>query len=177
LFPEQESSYTLRAKKIMRHLTIVAEDSPLQQQSRRARLSENGWELCEDESPRDAMVIDFPPAVVHSVPSWRAERSDPPLIVITVHKQSRLLRYESLHRVPVNRGLTAMVHDSVLHAMPAQYQPEAELLFSQLSFIDRQDREYYQNDDAGSDEVAAYAYRQRRRADILNDLNSLRSQD
>src|ERR1700730_15341293 len=95
------------------HLSIVADDSPLQRQSRRASLSENGWEPCgenldaditgtETVQPRAATIIGFPAQVLRpSIPSRRIPSERPPFIVITVDEKSRLLRYES-HYSPAN---------------------------------------------------------------------------
>ena len=160
-------------KNDMRQLTIVADDSPLQQKSRRVSLSENGWELCEDAV--DGEVIDFPAQSVSSSYQPRGTQSQrPPFIVITVDKRSRLLSYES-HYVPANKPeLAPTVRAAVLQVLPPAGLHQAETLLSQLTLVENQDHEFYEIEAPDAISVAAHNYRQRRRQDILAELIELK---
>ena len=157
----------------MHRLTIVANDSPLQQNSRRASLSEDGWEMCGEAI--EGEVINFPAQPVSSTCQPRGTQSQrPPFIVITVDKRSRLLSYES-HYLPANEPeLAPTVREAVLHVLPAGDRDQAEALLSQLTVVENQDHEFYEIEEPDAPSIAAHNYRQRRRQDILAELIELK---
>lgn len=127
----------------MSHLTIVADDSPLQRKSRRARLSEDGWGICgesvegeivpgETNQEREPAVFNFPAPIPHTdgaKPS-RTYSGKPRLILITVHQESRLLQYESHYRPSVAREpeLAPVVRAAIHQVVPYAIQDQAEVL-------------------------------------------------
>ncbi len=168
----------------MAHLTIVADDSPLHRSSRRTQLSENGWVLYGEPIEGELMpanskppVIAFPPSARRSEPAKPASAPEnPPLIVITIHKESRLLQYESLYRTVSTSGqdLAPSLRAAVHQVVPLAVQPQAEVLVSQLSSIEHQSHDYYEIDVPGAIAIAVENYRQRRRHEILAELDEMK---
>lgn len=167
----------------MRPLTIIPDDSPLQQQSRHAELSERGWELSPggmDAPPLGSedywqmALIDFPTQLLDS--TARPKRGDtqrPPFVLITVDKRSRLLSYES-HYVAKEPELARTVRAAVVHVLPRSGQAQAEPLLSKLTLVESQDQKFYDSEEPDAISVAAHNYRQRRRQDILAELIELK---
>jgi hypothetical protein len=161
----------------MHQLTIVADDSPLQQTVRRAFLSEQGWETGEDiwDTRGEMAVIDFPAS--NPSPQQRQRQTGrPPFVVIKVDKRSRLLSYES-HFVGANEPVAEIaprVRAAVVHVLPPENHLKAESLCYQLSVVENQDQEFYEVDEPDAICVAAHSYRQRRRQDILAELIELK---
>ena len=168
----------------MSHLTIVADDSPLQYESRRPRLSENGWEICAEpvegevvpDQRREAAIVNFPaPDHQPKTRAYRSESQDPPWLVITVHKESRLLQYQSHYRPAAMRQpeLAPVLRAAIHQVEPFQIQEKAEPLVLQLSLIETQSREFeIEVPDAFA--IAVHNYRQRLKQDILEELDELK---
>ena len=158
----------------MCQLTIVAEDSPLQQKAQRAFLSESGWKPCGDIWS-EMEFLDFPAS--NSTPQPRPRQRDrPPFVVIKVDKRSRLLTYESQtvrHATPTRKSRPGWLA-AVVYVLPPENRPQAESLLSQLRIVETQDQEFYEADEPDTISAAAHNYRQRRRQDILAELIELK---
>jgi hypothetical protein len=169
----------------MSHLTIVAEDSPLQYKSRRPRLSEDGWEICAEppegeivpEQRREGAIVNFPaPDDQTKTRTYRSQSQNPAWLVITVHKDSSLLQYESHYRpAAMRQAELAPVLETAIHQIePFQIQEKAEPLVLQLSPIENQSREFHEVDLPDAIAIAVHNYRERLRQDILDELDQLK---
>jgi hypothetical protein len=159
----------------MHQLTIVADDSPLQQTVRRAFLSEQGWETGDEiaDFRSEMAVIDFPAS--NASPQQRQRQAGrPPFVVIKVDKRSRLLSYESHFVNEADAEIAPRVRAAVVHVLPPENRPHAESLLCQLSVVENQDQEFYEVEEPDAICVAAHNYRQRRRQDILAELIELK---
>jgi hypothetical protein len=168
----------------MSYLTIVADDSPLQYKSRRPRLSEDGWEICAEpaegevvpDQKREAAIVNFPATDDQIKRSYRSESQNPPWLVITVHKESRLLQYESHYPPTVTRPpeLAPVLTAAIAQVEPFQIREKSEALVLQLSLIENQPREFYEVDVPDATAIAVRNYRQRLKQDILDELDELK---
>jgi len=168
----------------MSYLTIVADDSPLQYKSRRPRLSEDGWEICAEpaekevvpDQKREAAIVNFPATDDQTKRSYRSESQNPPWLVITVHKESRLLQYESHYPPTVTRPpeLAPVLTAAIAQVEPFQIREKSEALVLQLSLIENQPREFYEVDVPDATAIAVRNYRQRLKQDILDELDELK---
>ncbi len=173
----------------MHHLTIVADDSPLQR-NKPALLSETGWDQCEPDSgpgnvnpawvqPQEVEVLTFPPSIGPSGTSISESNSDSlPVIVIAVDKESRLLQFES-HHPPASGSSRATIPSSgaVMHVMPNADSDPARTLLSQLNVVEIQDHEFLSLSHSDAISVAAHLYRQRRKQNILEELLELQDRE
>ena len=165
----------------MSPLTIVADDSPLQYKSRRPRLSENGWEICAEpvegevvpNNKREAAIVDFPATDDQpKTKAYQSQSQDPPWIVITVDKESRLLRYESHYRPQSARSpeLAPVLRAAIHQVESFHTQEKAEALASQPNLIKDQSREFYEVDIPDAIAIAVHNYRERLRQDMLSEI-------
>ena len=167
----------------MSRLTIVADDSPLQYKSRRPRLLEDGWEICADPiegevvgDKREAAIVDFPATDDEATTkACRSQSEDPPWLVVTVHKESRLLHYES-HYQPrsARKPELAPALRAAVHRIESFQAKKVVPLVSQLSLIENQSRDFYEVDVPDAIAIAVHNYRQRLKQDILDELVELR---
>jgi hypothetical protein len=168
-----QNNFTLRiGVNGMHPLTIVADDSPLQQTAQPAFLSERGWEIWDTRS--EMAVIDFPASNASPQPRQR-QTGRPPFVVIKVDKRSRLLSYESHFVAGDEPEIAPRVRAAVVHVLPPENHSQAESLCYQLSQVENQDHEFYAADEPDAICVAAHNYRQRRRQDILAELIELKN--
>jgi hypothetical protein len=177
LATKAQNDFTLRfGVNGMHSLTIVADDSPLQQTAQPAFLSEYGWETCDDvwDARSEMAVIDFPASNASPQPRQRPN-GRPPFVVIKVDKRSRLLSYES-HFVAGNQPeIAPRIKAAVAHVLPPENRPKAESLCFELSQVENQDQQFYEAEEPDAVCVAAHNYRQRRRQDILAELIELKN--
>ena len=168
----------------MSHLTIIADDSPLQYKSRRPRLSEDGWEICAEplegevvpEQKREAPIVNFPaPDDQTRTRTYRSGSQDHTWLVITVHKESRLLQYESHYRPAAMRQAELKpVRAASPQTEPIQIRSQAEPLLLRPSRIENQSGEFYEVDVPDAIAIAVHHYRRRLRQDILDEIDQLR---
>lgn len=166
----------------MSPLTIIADDSPLQYKSRRPRLLEDGWEICADPvegevvgDKREADIVDFPTTDDEATTkACRSQPEDPPWVVIAVHKESRLLQYESHYQPrPARKPELAPASRAAVHHMESFQAKKVDPLVSQLSLMENQSRDFHDVDVPDAIAIAVHNYRQRLKQDILDELVEL----
>ena len=92
-----------------------------------------------------------------------------------VHKESRLLQYES-HDQPrsARKPELAPALRAAVHHIESFQAKKVDPLVSQLSLIENQSRDFYEVDVPGTIAIAIHNYRQRLKQDILDELVELR---
>ena len=123
------------------------------------------------------LPINCPAPLPHSHTNPSKPQSGNPLwIVITLHKESRLLQYESHNRSPVacEPELTPVVREAIHQVVPFAIQDQAEVLVLQLGIIEHQCHGFYEIEVPDAIAIALHNYHQRRKREILAELDELK---